>query len=157
MLPAINLTQIVRPNIVLFGSSLLQLRSRDYFQGAKREIDPFWSWGFLYRRGQWNFTATSTYVANFRKRTAIPPINNQSMICDFELSRPISSRAPGVVTFIRAEPVWNWGEQEDAPPQGSKPKETSEVYPALSTTPHGMLSLSLTPASAIHGELSPDS
>lgn len=109
LLPAINLTQIVRPNLVLFGSSLLQLRSHYYFQGAKREIDPFWSWGFLYRRGMWNFTATSTYVANFRNQNAIPPINNQSMICDFELSRPVSKKVPSVVTFIRAEPVWNWG------------------------------------------------
>ncbi len=115
LLPAINLTQVVKPNLVLFGSSLLQLRSHYYFQGAKREIDPFWSGGLLYRRGQWNFTATATYVANFRNRTAIPPINNQSMICDFELSRPVSSRAPNIVTFIRAEPVWNWGAPGNPP------------------------------------------
>ncbi|MBX9769953.1 MAG: hypothetical protein K2X29_01200 [Candidatus Obscuribacterales bacterium] len=193
LLPAINLTQIVKPNLVLFGSSLLQLRSHYYFQGATREIDPFWSWGFLYRRGQWNFTATSTYVANFRKRTAIPPINNQSMICDFELSRPISSKAPGVVTFIRAEPVWNWGapgnppglsgfdfrlfggirvavnkpaynstveflrkqimEQEEAPPQENKPKETSELSPPPMTDAHGPLSISMTPENSIHGLL----
>ncbi|MBX9879402.1 MAG: hypothetical protein K2Y22_13155 [Candidatus Obscuribacterales bacterium] len=115
LLPAINLTQIVKPNFVLFGSSLMQLRSHYYFQGAKREIDPFWSWGFLYRRGMWNFTATSTYVANFRNKTAIPPINNQSMICDFELSRPVSKKTPGIVTFIRAEPVWNWGAPGNPP------------------------------------------
>lgn len=115
LLPAVNLTQIVKPNFVLFGSSLLQLRSHYYFQGATREIDPFWSCGFLYRRGQWNFTATSTYVANFRNRNAIPPINNQSMICDFELSRPVSPKVPSVVTFIRAEPVWNWGAPGNPP------------------------------------------
>lgn len=115
LLPAINLTQIVKPNFVLFGSSLLQMRSHYYFQGPTREIDPFWSAGFLYRRGQWNFTATGTYVANFRNRNAIPPINNQTMICDFELSRPVSSKVPSLVTFIRAEPVWNWGAPGNPP------------------------------------------
>ncbi len=115
LLPAINLTQIIKPNFVLFGSSLLQLRSHYYFQGATREIDPFWSGGLLYRRGQWNFTATATYVANFRNRNAVPPINNQSMICDFELSRPVSPKIPSMVTFIRAEPVWNWGAPGNPP------------------------------------------
>ena len=183
LLPAVNLTQIVKPNLILFGSSLLQLRSHYYFQGATREIDPFWSGGLLYRRGQWNFTATATYVANFRKRTAIPPINNQSMICDFELSRPVSSKIPSVVTFIRAEPVWNWGAPGNPPGLSgfdfrlfggirvavNKPAynasvdmlrkqllEMEEQPPANPTEPKKTSYLSPEPASTMHGFMTAD-
>ncbi|MBX9769952.1 MAG: hypothetical protein K2X29_01195 [Candidatus Obscuribacterales bacterium] len=109
LLPSVNFSYVVTPSLVLFSSSLLQLRSHYYFQGATREIDPFFTGGFLYRRGKWNFTATNTYVANFRNRQAIPPIDSQTMISDFELSRPVSDRIPNLVSFVRAEPVWNWG------------------------------------------------
>lgn len=115
LLPSVNLTRVITPNLILFGSALLQLRSQYYFGGNLREIDPFFSGGFLYRRGQWSFTATTTYVNNFRNRNAIPPINNQTMISDFELSRPVSLRLPSLVTFIRAEPVWNWGAPNNPP------------------------------------------
>lgn len=110
-LPAINVTHVVNPNFVLFGSSVLQLRGREYFACPTREIDPFFSAGFLYRKGDWNFTATNTYVLNFRSppfNSSIPRQGNQSMISDYELSRPISKKLPGVVGFIRAEPVWNF-------------------------------------------------
>jgi len=110
-LPAINVTHVVSPSFILFGSSVLQLRGREYFVCPTREIDPFFSVGFLYRRGNWNFTATNTYVLNFRSppfHGSIPAQGNQSMISDYEISRPVSRKFPALVAFVRAEPVWNW-------------------------------------------------
>lgn len=111
LIPAINLTHVLKPNMVLFGSTLLQMRGKYYFTGPTREIDPFYTVGFLYRRGQWGFTATTTYVSNFRNKNAIPPISNQTIICDFELNRPVSRKVPSLVAFIRAEPVFNFDGQ----------------------------------------------
>jgi len=112
LIPALNVTRILRPNMVLFGSALLQMRGKYYFTGPTREIDPFYTVGFLYRRGLWGFTATTTYVSNFRFSNAIPPISNQTIICDFELNRPVSKKNPSLVSFIRAEPVFNFASQD---------------------------------------------
>ncbi len=109
LLPSISFTHIVNPKVILFASTLLQMRGREYFCGPNRELDPFYTLGCLLRRGQWNFIATHTYVTNYRNKNAIPPISNQLMISDFELSRPVNKKIPGVVAFVRAEPVWNWG------------------------------------------------
>ena len=108
LLPAINLTRLLGANAAVFGSALLQLRGSEYFTGGTREIDPFYSLGALWRRGMWTFVATDTLVTNFRNKHAIPPNGNVSMIADFEASYPVSRRYPGLVWFIRAEPIWNW-------------------------------------------------
>lgn len=110
LLPAVNVTAAINPNLVAFASTLLQMRSRYFFQGATRELDPFYSVGFLWRRGKWIFTATDTFVTNFRSppfHGSVPRQGNVTMIADFELSRPIST-VPGLTSFVRAEPVWNW-------------------------------------------------
>jgi hypothetical protein len=111
ILPAINLTRIWTPNTILFGSLLLQMRSRNLFQGPQRELDPFYNAGIICRRGKWFFVAMGTYVTNFRSppfsSSAVPPEGNVSMILDFEISRPVS-KIPGVMAFIRAEPIYNW-------------------------------------------------
>lgn len=108
LLPSFTVTHAVTPNFVLFGNTILQMRSGDYFQGATRELDPFYSAGFLWRRGAWTFLASHTYVTNFRYNDAIPRQSNQTMISDYEISRPVLSKIPNVVAFIRAEPVWNF-------------------------------------------------
>lgn len=115
LLPSVSVSYVVNPNIVLFASSLLQMRSGNYFGGPKRELDPFYSWGAMFRKKQWTFVANSTLVTNYRNRNAIPPISNNTMIADFELSRPINKNIPGLVSFIRAEPVWNWGAPNNPP------------------------------------------
>ncbi len=108
LLPAINLTRIINPHIIFFSSLLLQMRSRELFQGPTREIDPFYNVGLAASYNNWNFVITDTYVTNFRNHTAIPPEGNVSMIADFEVSHPISKRIPGILAFMRAEPIWNW-------------------------------------------------
>jgi hypothetical protein len=109
LLPAINVTRLVGSRAAVFGSVVLQLRGREYFTGGTREIDPFYSVGALYKRGNWTFVATDTLVTNFRNpQTAIPPQGNVSMIADFEASYPVARRYPGLVWFVRAEPIWNW-------------------------------------------------
>ncbi len=109
LIPTVSISHAISASTVFFGSALLQMRGREYFTGPNRELDPFFSIGMLHKRGQWNFTATNTYVANFRNHNAIPPISNHVMISDFELSRPINKHYPELVTFLRAEPIWNWG------------------------------------------------
>jgi hypothetical protein len=110
-LPGITVTHIARPDTVLFGNMQLQLRGREYFVAPTREIDPFYTVGAVYRKGQWVFSATDTFITNFRSppfHNSVPRQGNVSMIADFELSHPISKKLPGVVGFLRAEPIWNW-------------------------------------------------
>lgn len=109
MIPGVTVTHVFSPRLIAFGNIQLQMRSRNIFQGPTREIDPFYTVGLLYRWKQWNLVATNTLVNNFRFRDAIPQQSNNSMIADIEVSRPISKRLPGVVAFMRAEPIWNWG------------------------------------------------
>ena len=109
LLPSITMTRVVTPRLVLFGSALLQRRSKGFFSGATRELDPFYTLGFLYRRGQWSFVLTDTLVNNFRNRQAIPPISNSLNIMTLEISRPVSKKLPALQSFIRVEPIWNWG------------------------------------------------
>jgi hypothetical protein len=108
MLPGITFTRFVNQNRIVFSNVQLQLRSRNIFQGATREIDPFYTIGLVERKGPWAFSATGTLVNNFRQRDAVPPISNSAIICDFELARPLP-KLPGVDVFLRAEPIWNWG------------------------------------------------
>jgi hypothetical protein len=110
-LPGITLTHVFNPRHIVFGSTLLQLRGGDYFVAPTREIDPFYTLGYIYRRGLWTFVVNDTLVTNFRHppfNDAIPNQSNMSMIADFELNHPISKRFSGLLAFLRAEPVWNW-------------------------------------------------
>ena len=108
LLPGITLTRFITPNHIVFVNSQLQMRSKNLFLGATRELDPFYTIGMVNRKGAWTLTSTGTMVNNFRRHTAVPPIKNSSIICDFELARPIP-RLHGFDMFIRAEPIWNWG------------------------------------------------
>jgi hypothetical protein len=95
---------------VAYASTILQIRGRKYFQAPTREIDPFYTWGLMHQRGRWTFSASSTFVQNFRNQfghQALLPINNYSMISDFEVARRIVPQLPGLQAFMRAEPIWN--------------------------------------------------
>ena len=111
-LPSINLTHVVTPRVIVFGSTVLQMRGRNYFAAPNHELDPFYSVGMIYRKNDWNFVLSDTFVTNFRSavfKHSIPNQGNLSMIADFEINHPISKRyLPGAVAFIRSEPVWNW-------------------------------------------------
>lgn len=112
LLPALNMQYYANPTTVLFASTLLQMRSGEYFQGATRELDPFFSWGFVKRFGLWNFTASDTLVLNYRGptfRNSVPRQSNKSMIAQFEISHPIHKSMPGLDGFLRLEPAFNWG------------------------------------------------
>lgn len=109
LLPGITVTRAFTPRFFGFFNTQLQMRSRNLFQGAQRELDPFYTIGAVYRKGLWTFTSTATLVNSFRNNRAIPPQTNMSVICDFEASRPLSRRyLPGLDIFMRAEPIWNW-------------------------------------------------
>lgn len=108
LLPGATLTRELTPNSIVFASTLLQLRGSHYFVPANREIDPFYTIGFVAHKGVWTFIATDTYVTNFRRHDSVPQTSNESMIMDLEVNRPVTKRAPSVVAFVRAEPIWNW-------------------------------------------------
>lgn len=111
LIPNINVTHVFTPNFVGFASVLLQMRGKDYFVCPTRELDPFYTAGFLFRRKQWTFTAVDTFVTNFRSppfTDSIPRQSNNTMIADVELARTVSKKFPSLQAFVRAEPVWNW-------------------------------------------------
>ena len=112
-LPGFTLQYTPTPNVNLFANALLQVRFAHFLASYMRELDPFYTWGGTYQRGNWTFSATSTFVQNFRKpfSKALTPINNYSMVCDFEIDRPLLASFPGLVVFARAEPVYNWRSQ----------------------------------------------
>lgn len=111
LLPALNLTRIVTPRLLFFGSVLLQMRSHYLFQGPTRELDPFYNIGMTATYRDWTFVISDTYVTNFRDppfRGSIPSHGVVNMIMDVEIAHPISKKIPGLAAFIRAEPIFNW-------------------------------------------------
>jgi len=110
-LPGITLTHVFNQRHIIYGSTLLQLRGGDYFVAPTREIDPFYTLGYIYRHGLWTFVANDTLVTNFRHppfNDAVPNQSNMSMIADLELNHPVSKKFSGLLAFVRAEPIWNW-------------------------------------------------
>ena len=113
LLPAINISHVVSPSCVAYVGGLLQLRSNYFGQGGTREIDPFYSGGIVYRRGDWVFVASDTLVTNFRRQSDIVPLGACNMVADFEVFRPVNQRvAPGLVYFTRVEPIFNWSDHK---------------------------------------------
>jgi hypothetical protein len=109
-LPGVTYTRVVTPTTVAFGSIIMQMRGRDYFVAPTREIDPFYTIGALHSHGRWVYTAVTTLVTNFRStgNGAVPPVSGNAIICDFEVSHPVTKKIPNLVAFTRAEPIWNF-------------------------------------------------
>lgn len=107
-LPGATLTHVVNPGTIAFANVQLQLRGAHYFQAPTREIDPFYTAGILHRRGSWTFSLVNTFVNNFRNSNAIPPQSNLAMITQIETTRALSPKLPGMVAFVRGEPIFNW-------------------------------------------------
>jgi hypothetical protein len=110
-LPSLTLSYAPSAHTVAFMSSVLQLRGRKPFTGATREIDPFYSFGVVHRRGPWTLSTFATFVQNFRQpfgSASLIPVNNYSWVLDFEIARPLFKRLPSLQGFVRAEPVFNF-------------------------------------------------
>ena len=110
-LPGVTVTKTINNQTAVFANLLMQLRGGQPFVAPTREIDPFYTLGVVRSRGSWVFTAVGTLVTNFRHppfNDAIPPFGNNAIIADFEASHPVAKSIPNLVTFIRAEPIWNW-------------------------------------------------
>jgi hypothetical protein len=111
LIPSVNATYFLGQRTIAFASALLQMRGQSPFVGPTREMDPFYTVGFVSGHGPWTFSIYDTFVTNFREphfRYSIPKQGNVSMIADFEIARQLSKRLSGVQTFLRAEPVFNW-------------------------------------------------
>lgn len=114
-LPGLTFSYVATPRLVLFANALVQLRGHGYFRSPNSEIDPFYTWGGYYSKNGWAFSATSTFVQNFRepfRHNATIPVNNYSIISDFEIARRLIRQLPGVQAFARAEPIWNFHAHE---------------------------------------------
>lgn len=110
-LPGLTASLVATPRLVLFANALLQMRGKKYFQAPTKEIDPFYTWGGLYQRNGWTFSASSTLVQNFRepfRGNATIPLNNYAFILDFEVGRRLMKQLPGLQAFVRAEPIYNF-------------------------------------------------
>jgi len=110
MIPGGLLTRVLNPHSIIFLNLQLQLRGHTMMI-PNREIDPFYTVGFVYQKGPWQFAATDTFVTNFRNPPfvgSVPMHGNVAMIADFEINRLISRKIPNLVAFLRAEPIWNW-------------------------------------------------
>lgn len=109
-LPSITAQYNPTGNLTLFANALLQVRFAHFIASYMRELDPFYTWGGAYQRGSWTFSASSTFLQNFRTpfSKALTRVNNYSVVCDFEIDRPLYSKIPGLVVFTRAEPVYNF-------------------------------------------------
>ncbi|HEY9677546.1 MAG TPA: hypothetical protein V6C76_06030 [Drouetiella sp.] len=110
-LPGLTLSYYLTPRTVLYTSALLQMRGLHPFASPTREIDPFYTFGGFYQKNLWAFSATATFLQNFREPfagNALIPINNYSWILDFELDKTLTKRLPGLQAFVRAEPIFNY-------------------------------------------------
>ncbi len=110
-LPGLTLSYVLTPRIVLFTNALMQMRGKAFFQAPTKELDPFFTWGGLYQKNGWTFSASTTFVQNFREpfvHNSTIPVNNYSFISDFEIARRVIKQLPGLQAFVRAEPIWNF-------------------------------------------------
>ncbi len=109
-IPSVSYYHNFTPALLTYVSVLTQFRGKQFMNSVNREIDPFYTFGSIYRRGRWMFINTCTFVQNFRNQfgvNALLPTNNYSFICDFEIDRQIFKAVPGLLAFFRAEPVYN--------------------------------------------------
>jgi hypothetical protein len=110
-MPGATFSYVLGSRTVVFANALMQLRGKHMFQSPNREIDPFYTWGALYQKNGWTFSASTTFVQNFRQQfraQATIPVNNYSFISDYEISRRVIKQVPGLQAFVRAEPIWNF-------------------------------------------------
>ncbi len=110
-LPGLTFSKVLTPRSVFFANALLQMRGYQYFTAPTKEIDPFYTWGALYQKNGWTFSASTTFVQNFRapfRAHATIPVSNYSFISDFEIARRVIKQLPGLQAFVRAEPIWNF-------------------------------------------------
>jgi hypothetical protein len=110
-LPGLTYQNYISPHSVAYLSTLLQLRGKQPFVSPNREIDPFYTLGYLRQQGRWTCSAAGTFLQNFRQpfaHNAFIPFNNYSFILDFELDRQILKSVPGLQAFLRVEPIYNF-------------------------------------------------
>ncbi len=110
-LPGLTFSYILNARTVLFANSLIQARGKSVFVAPIKEIDPFFTWGLLHQRNGWTFSASSTFVQNFRhqfRAQATIPTNNYVFILDFEIARRVMKQIPGLQAFVRIEPIYNF-------------------------------------------------
>lgn len=110
-LPGITASYIATPRTVIFVNALVQARGKAPLQAPTKELDPFFTWGGLYQKNGWTFSASSTFVQNFREpfhHNATIPKNSYVIISDYEIARRIVKQYPGLQAFMRVEPIWNF-------------------------------------------------
>ncbi len=110
-LPAVTISKSFKSGLSAYVNSTLQCRFKYFINHPMRELDPFYTVGASYQKGRWSFSASSTFNQNFRHQfrgNALLPVNNYSMISDFEIDRQLFTKVSGLQAFLRAEPVWNF-------------------------------------------------
>lgn len=109
-LPTVTLTYAVNPRTIAYLSALLQMRGRHFAAAPTRELDPFYSIGLVHQRGYYTYSATGTFLQNFRQMfdsNALIPISNYAFVLDFEVAHTVIKKIPSLQAFVRAEPIYN--------------------------------------------------
>ncbi len=109
-LPGITYTHMFTPNVIGYMSTILQMRGRYFFQAPTAEMDPYYTFGALWKRNSYIFLFNSTFVTNFRNQFAskLYPLNSYLWVLDFEIDKQLFRQVPGLYSFVRAEPVYNF-------------------------------------------------
>jgi hypothetical protein len=110
-IPGMLITRVLTPKTVMFVNIQMQMRGGDAFVAPTREIDPFYTVGFLRSFGLWTLSISDTFITDYRSPAfhhSVPKQSNAEMISDIEIYHPLWKKHPGVVAFVRAEPIWNW-------------------------------------------------
>ena len=128
ILPSISLVHRVGTYGAVYSSVLGQIRFMDMLK-EYQEFDQFYSVGAVYRKPKWSLLFDTTLIDNFGRGnirsdtnagavnpfTGAPgigaPNSNHLFVMTLEADRRLSSRVP-VVAFVRAQPIFNFGQDK---------------------------------------------
>jgi len=116
ILPSVSIVHSVAPNWIVYSSIIGQLRWKNIVGGPWQEGDQFYSAGTIYRRGAWYVSQDFTWFDSFgRGSVRFPggPNNYHQAILTTEVGRRLSHNIP-VVAFVRAQPIFNIGQDKRA-------------------------------------------
>jgi hypothetical protein len=113
LIPSVTVVRRVGSGGAVYASALGQIRWRDVFKEFQ-EGDTFFSIGSVYRNPKWTLVFDTTLIDNYGRPSLRGGVaNNHAIVCTLEAGRKISQRLP-LTAFIRAEPIFNIGQNTRA-------------------------------------------
>jgi hypothetical protein len=111
LLPSMQVVSRVGERGAVYSGVIGQLRWTDMFNNFQ-EGDPFYSIGGVYRLPKWTFSADTTMIDSFGKAHLRGGVaNSHVIVMTLEAARKVSQRLP-LTVFVRAQPIFNYGQQK---------------------------------------------